>query len=302
MINRTVFRSKQSGEEVFGQETGNASFRCLYAESESLTGDSFPWHWHTAFEIDFVVGCGVQFDFAGTSLWVPQGNAVFINSGELHSYRPEDPKKCRIYALLFEPVFLAGGYHDAIFPKYITPVLNAKVTALKISPETDGDKAMLANLEEVIQLAANEPLYYELMIRSALENFWCGLLEDLKTIKEECSRPKSRDNDRMKQMLDFIHSNYDHRISLREIAASAMIGTRECSRCFLRSIHRSPMDYVNDYRIQIAIQQLAAGDRNITEIGEMCGFSSVSYFGKVFKQYTGMSPLQYRSSTFQMIK
>lgn len=55
------------------------------------------------------------------------------------------------------------------------------------------------------------------------------------------------------------------------------------------------MDYVNFYRIQIALEMLTSTTRTITEISEMCGFSSLSYFGKVFRQHTGVTPVQYRS-------
>lgn len=46
----------------------------------------------------------------------------------------------------------------------------------------------------------------------------------------------------------------------------------------------------------MAVQQLLTTDKTISEISECNGFSSISYFGKVFRQYTGASPLQYRSS------
>ena len=42
-------------------------------------------------------------------------------------------------------------------------------------------------------------------------------------------------------------------------------------------------------------EMLTSTTRTITEISEMCGFSSLSYFGKVFRQHTGVTPVQYRS-------
>lgn len=295
MIIRTNFQVKPSKEELFSNDLGKFPFHCLYVDSSGFIGDIFPWHWHTAFEIDYIAGCDVRFDFAGTSLYVPQGNAIFINSGEIHSYQPQMKEGCKIYAFLFELAFLSGDYNNAMFQKYITPVINAKLTALKISPDMSFFKVMSTNIANMIQLCSDESDYYEFQVHSELGEFWCCLIEELK-LQNEFLCSKSRDNERIRKMLDFIHSNYCNPLSLQEIAAAATIGTRECSRCFRRSIGRSPVDYLNDYRVQMAIRLLVTTDKNITEISETTGFSSISYFGKVFKQHTGVSPLQYRAS------
>lgn len=255
----------------------------------------FPWHWHTAFEIDYIEGCNVQFNFVGKSLCVPQGSAIFINSEEIHSYCPENPTSCKIYALLFDPVFLAGSYNDTIYMKYVAPVISADLTAFKISSEAEPYQILISQIKNMLHLFLDEPPYYELALRSELGIFWGGLIDKLKAT-HEFSCPKNRDRARMKKMLDYIHSNYSSQLSLTDVAESAMIGTRECSRCFHRSIGRPPMDYLNDYRIQMAIHQLVSTNKNITEISEACGFSSISYFGKVFKKCIGLSPLQYRFS------
>ncbi|MGN1099024.1 MAG: helix-turn-helix domain-containing protein [Christensenellales bacterium] len=295
MIEKTHFRSKHNKEELLSNACGTSSFYCLYADDESLTGGSFPWHWHAAFEIDYVEGCDMQFNFSGNSLIVPQGNAVFINSGKIHSYQRKGNTSCKIIAFIFEPVFLSGYYNDAIYTRYTAPILSTDLPFLLISRETKQGESMIFNIEKMIRLATDEPDYYEILLRSELGNFWCGLMDTLKATHEfSCS--KNKDGERMKLMLDFIHSHYNDHVSLKDIAASAMIGPRECSRCFKRSIKQAPVDYLNYYRIQMAIQQIVTTDKNITEISECNGFSSIGYFGKVFKQHTGLSPLQYRFS------
>lgn len=295
MIRKTHFQLKQNNEELFSEESESNDFRCLYADSDSLIANKLPWHWHTAFEIDYIAGCDVEFHFAGDSFLVPHGNAVFINAGEVHSYSPQKSQGCKVYAILFEPVFLAGNYNNAIFEKYITPIINSKITSLLISQGTVDFQGLIKRIEKMIQLCVDEPDYYEFLLRSELSECWCGIMESLQG-KNIFIRSKWHDNERVRKMMYYIHSNYSRRISLSDIASAAIIGTRECSRCFHRSIGCSPMDYLTDYRIQIAIQQLATTNYSITEISENCGFSSISYFGKIFKQHTGRSPLQYRAS------
>ncbi|WP_394916419.1 helix-turn-helix domain-containing protein [uncultured Robinsoniella sp.] len=75
---------------------------------------------------------------------------------------------------------------------------------------------------------------------------------------------------------------------------TANISTRECSRCFQRCIKLSPMNYLNEHRIRMAAQMLLQTNKSIMTISECCGFSSSSYFGKIFQDYMGCTPKNYR--------
>ena len=90
--------------------------------------------------------------------------------------------------------------------------------------------------------------------------------------------------ERLKTMMQFIHACYGEKITLEQIAASAGISPRECSRCFQRCIKISPMNYLNDYRVRMAARLLSQTGRTILSISEQCGFSSSSYFGKLFQK------------------
>ena len=140
--------------------------------------------------------------------------------------------KCRIYALLFEPVLLAGQYNGEIFRKYVAPVLNSEISGVEI-PASD---PVFVYIEEMIRLSSQEPQYYEIRVRTQLEEFWCRLLDKITAVQIEPSSHRE-DSARIKEML-------------------------------------------------------TSTTRTITE---MCGFSSLSYFGKVFRQHTGVTPVQYRS-------
>ena len=54
------------------------------------------------------------------------------------------------------------------------------------------------------------------------------------------------------------------------------------------------IDYLNKYRIKKAMELLEHGENKIYEISENVGFSSSQYFSKVFKKYTGYTPIEYR--------
>ncbi|WP_239619039.1 helix-turn-helix transcriptional regulator [Cohnella mopanensis] len=59
----------------------------------------------------------------------------------------------------------------------------------------------------------------------------------------------------------------------------------------------SPNQFIHRLRVQIAMHLLDTTDRPVTSIGFECGYNSIHYFNKVFKEHRGVSPSQYRSRT-----
>lgn len=57
---------------------------------------------------------------------------------------------------------------------------------------------------------------------------------------------------------------------------------------------QKPTEFVRAIRLRRAAEMIKAGDRAISEIAYMCGFSSPSYFNRRFKEMFGVSPTEYR--------
>ncbi len=53
-------------------------------------------------------------------------------------------------------------------------------------------------------------------------------------------------------------------------------------------------DYLNQLRIEAAMNLLKTTEMNINEISEMVGYNSQHYFSRIFKKYTGHVPTEYR--------
>lgn len=157
---------------------------------------------------------------------------------------------------------------------------------------------MIENIQQSIALSVSEPFGYEFAVRFELSRFWCDLFEVTEEMRAARMQKGYADTTRIKLMLQFIHAHYGARITLQDIAASANISSRECSRCFRRCISTSPMNYLCSYRVHIASDLLRRTDDSITSISENCGFSSPGYFCKVFRHITGKTPLEYRRTSF----
>ncbi|OUS69789.1 two-component system response regulator [Paenibacillus sp. MY03] len=101
-------------------------------------------------------------------------------------------------------------------------------------------------------------------------------------------------NANMKKLLDYIHQHYAEPLNLTDMAKHFHFNASYLSSYF--SAHNSEgfVDYLHKVRIEKAEELLRKGDAMISEISGMVGYSDHSYFCKVFKKSTGLSPSRYR--------
>lgn len=294
MLIESNFQSDSNDREILPAEFSSHPYICMLTDLIKYNG-IFPWHWHSALEIDYIVEGDIEFQTPEYQALLKKGDAVFINSEILHTYHARSSSACKLHAILFDAHFISGMYHSLLEDKYVYPILkNQQLEAFHIHPGTPHSAAMIENIQKIVALSVSEPFGYEFAVRSALSSFWCDLLEDTEEMRAVRTQKSYADTTRIKLMLQFIHTHYGARITLQDIAASANISSRECSRCFQRCISTSPMGYLCSYRVHIASDLLRQTDDSITAISENCGFSSPGYFGKVFHHATGRTPLEYR--------
>lgn len=93
----------------------------------------------------------------------------------------------------------------------------------------------------------------------------------------------------------FILDNYDQNLTLEEIANSVYLSPYYLSRIFKEEQEITVMDYLTKVRIEQAKKLLRNYKHNIDDISLKLGYNDPSYFAKVFRRNTGMSPSQFRS-------
>ncbi|MBM7833961.1 AraC family transcriptional regulator [Clostridium sardiniense] len=97
------------------------------------------------------------------------------------------------------------------------------------------------------------------------------------------------------EALDFIHKNYDKEISVADIAAEVNIDRSHLFKLFKSNMTMSPQQYLINYRLNKACELLRKSTSSINEIAYLTGFSSPSYFSRIFTKYNGLSPINYRN-------
>ncbi|GGD48452.1 AraC family transcriptional regulator [Paenibacillus nasutitermitis] len=93
---------------------------------------------------------------------------------------------------------------------------------------------------------------------------------------------------------DFMREHYARSLSLEEIAANCSISRSYLCRLFQQKEGITPLEFLRRRRVEAAVALLRSTNSSVQEIGRICGFDSPSYFGKVFREYLGLSPREYR--------
>lgn len=296
MIYTDGFRLNENRQEILTSLSDDFPYTCLDVTLDRLIGRS--WHWHTALEIDYVASGTLCLQTPEHSFLLQPGDAIFLNTQVIHDARSqEDGKTCRLYAQMFDSVFLSGMYGSRLERSYLQPILDcAPLDAWVFRADNPSDFPAISAILKLIRLNQDEGFGGEFRIRSALSELWCLLLQATGGFRSANlpSGSQIADSERLRSMVSFVHAHYMEDITVRDIADSAGISVRGCSRCFQRAIGASPLAFLNKHRLRIAAQMLKSTNSSVLEISESCGFSSVSYFGKAFREMFGCTPLQYR--------
>lgn len=98
----------------------------------------------------------------------------------------------------------------------------------------------------------------------------------------------------VQEALVFIRENYNQDISIRELSGNLGVSQQYFMRLFKQTTGTSPVKFINRLRLQNAKDMLRDLSLNISEIGFRVGYGNVFYFSRVFRQYEGMTPTEYR--------
>ncbi|MDR0456368.1 MAG: helix-turn-helix domain-containing protein [Treponema sp.] len=99
----------------------------------------------------------------------------------------------------------------------------------------------------------------------------------------------------MRKAEAYIRENFTRKISLREIAKFAGLSAPYFSTIFKAEMGENLSKYVNRLRVEKASKMLLETDSPLSEISSACCFEDQSWFTKIFKAFTGISPGKYRN-------
>lgn len=252
-----------------------------------------PYHWHIEYEIVYVLHGGLTLSLNEDTVQARAGDIIFIRDGIVHGGAPLDQET--VYeCIVFDMKKLLHG--SQCTGERVSKILEHELLINKYIPgETHDVPQMIAALFTAMKGAREG---YELIVTGMLYSFIGAVLQH-----GLCHAPNAalRESSRrrvmqLKKTFQLIDDAYDQPLTLGDLAAAAGLTPNYFCRFFQKITNRSPIDYLNHYRIEAACIRLARSGESITEIALATGFNDISYFIKTFRKYKGISPLKYQKA------
>lgn len=269
-------------------------FQLSVVTMNCVDNNLFICHWHDELEFVLILD-GTANIQVGTSYYeLSAGQAIFINSGEIHGGRIIGNSSFKFCALIFDSSILSGNMYDSTYAKYIDPFIKTQVLSyLSIPGHKQWEKEIILHIQEIKRLIDEKPFSYEIAIKAYLFLLFYKLISNNRTLCEVRSRQDLNKTKRLRLVLDFIKNNYNRKISIQEVASMAHLSEGHFCCFFKQMTGKTFIEFVNFYRINKAAELLRNSDKKILEIAIDVGFDNFSYFINQFKRYMKQTPSEY---------
>ncbi len=144
-------------------------------------------------------------------------------------------------------------------------------------------------------IAAQGSASCELATSSLVQRLWLEIYENAHiTYTESRTDDSAASQARLQLMMQYIHQNYAHDISLDDIAAQAGISKSTVLNLFRRYLHVTPISYLISCRLKEAALLLSKTEKKVIAVSRETGFHNDDYFCRLFKKHYHLTPTEYR--------
>lgn len=200
---------------------------------------------------------------------------VVINPNRVH-YIVSD-NIFRYYCLIIDSEFLEAngiGTESVCFCDHIVdPVLTGMIKRLGTEWELDDE-------------------YRNMSLRACVIGIIVYLCRNYQ-VNETMVEKESRTLQKIKHSINYIKNNFRNELTLDDVAGEAGLSKYHYCREFKKATDLTPVEFINRTRCEYAKSLLESKRYSVTEIGEMCGFSTSAHFSKTFRGFFGTYPSDY---------
>jgi AraC-like DNA-binding protein len=254
----------------------------------STGAGAFPPHRHDELELLLIYEGVFACNVGGKEYIGEAGDVIFVNSGVPHSTRSIDSAVTGL--LQFKQTnFLDPDIAKII--KYSVRLNNLSDEPVKILRSAD----LFNTIKEIFDESEKKGTAYEFYVKSGVYRIMGylyreGILSDAEKLYS------TKEMQKILPALAYINSSYAEDVTLEEASAKLSFDPSYFCRLFKSAVGATFTEYLNFVRVCKAEKLLSETDGSVIEISEAVGFSSVSYFNRVFKKFRGCTPRYYRAT------
>ncbi|SFL07876.1 AraC family transcriptional regulator [Halanaerobium salsuginis] len=251
-------------------------------------------HYHEQYEIYYLLTGERNYFIDKRSYHVKKGDLILIDKNILHkttTINKKNPAHERILLQFEENSF--NNLKSEMKTAQLFSIFKANKSVLNLNPEQQ------LWLEEKLFLLLNEK-YQNNKAEHKLSLLikFIEILIFIKRIagslvKENIIHPDQK-HENISQIATYISQNFTEKLSLTRLAKQFNYSPAYLSRAFKEVTGFNFVEYKNNVRIKEAGKLLQQTQLSITEIASQVGYNNITHFGRIFKSYTKLSPLEYR--------
>lgn len=248
-----------------------------------------PLHWHMEYEIIRVLSGRLVLSLNEETVELNAGEMSIIQDGVLHGGTAYD---CVYECVVFD--FNGFLHGSSICKKDIEEVQNHQKIINNKFPADCDETNVVNTMFEVIMEGADG---YEFFTQGLMFILIGKIMKNRRYTTSDKSTIKSLKRvHQLKSAISLIREQYMNELSLEDLSQAAGMSSKYFCKFFSEMTGKTPIEYLNYYRIECACEQLVLNDRSVTDVCMSCGFNDLSYFVKTFKRYKGTTPKQYKIS------
>lgn len=287
------------------KDHGTSVFPCaVYEVFDGTAWEGVKHHWHDEVEILYFRKGNFKLNVNMETFLIHDECFYFISPGDLHSIESENG--AAESAVLFNPLILNFEHYDTAQTRLLNPLSKGEIQFPRfLDISHPAFHPIRQEYLEILDLFHQndstaplespdipEDLSSQILIKAGLLKI-VGILASFLMLTE----PEKADDYRVeliKSSLAFIRAHYQEKIYIRDLAQQVNMNEQYFCRFFKKALGKSPVAYLNEYRIKQAVSLLLTTDMPVMDVCLDCGFYNLGNFLREFKKDTGFTPLQYR--------
>ena len=237
-----------------------------------------------------ILANGTRFEFFPGTFLIPQKE--IIHNVKIPVASKSNPTKC--LELDLDPVFVNRFYNELLSKKESSEFLFTKKKGEVVKDFISNDQKLIDSLtriyeRRILEDSKKNQMIVSLMVKELLIDLFS--IEALLLFLDDFQISKMSSPIRI--ALNYINSNLEKKISMKELSQIAGVGLTSFFNKFKKEINVSPAEYISKKRIELAKSYLDNGGYSLKEAAYSSGFNSYEHFCKTFKKHEGISPNKY---------
>lgn len=256
-------------------------------ETLGKKGTVCPIHYHDELELIAVYEGEFICTVHGVDYLTHAGDIIFINSRVPHSTESRNPARTGLLQFKERDFIDSEITRIAKYSMRFQSQLPHPVCIIS-------NKKLFETVNEIFEETKARGRSYEIFVKSCVYRI-LGELYRMEILSDVESMYAKKEVQKILPVLSYVNTNFSDNISLEDISSRLGFDRSYFCRIFKSATGATFTEYLNYVRICKAESMLQHTTQSITDISSVVGFSSVSYFNRIFKKYKNCSPRFYRT-------